>query len=172
MFDLHPNETCASTVALFENADWRVLGEGLEHRGTGYFITRETIGMRRGDLWEWPLHLAEKNWCTPRSFRQAFLAALEAFGEISDASLARSFAVGFGLVQSPGTKHAAQAGGTEEFLALGDVVRPRSVNTVKSPGSLPARKRSPGSETRATSRRVGMPVTHLTGEAPRQRATS
>jgi hypothetical protein len=90
MFDQHPSDACEATGHLFRNADWRVLDDGLEHCATGYFIARETIAMRRGEFWEWPLHLAEKSWCTPRSFRQAFLMAVQAFGAIADESLVRT----------------------------------------------------------------------------------
>lgn len=113
--------------ALFENADWRLLDDGIEHRGTGYFIEREALAMRRRDgLWEWPLQLAEKRWCTSRLFREAFLAALDAFGVARDAELSRSFAVGFGAQAGQGGP--ARAG----FVALGELVGRKA----------PARKRS------------------------------
>ena len=36
-------------------------GDGLEHRRTGYFIDRSDLGQKRdGDLWAWPLHMAER----------------------------------------------------------------------------------------------------------------
>ena len=45
---------------LFANDDWTVTPEGLEHRGTGYFIGRDELGHRRADgLWTWPLHMAD-----------------------------------------------------------------------------------------------------------------
>lgn len=109
-------------AVLFENAEWRVLADGLEHCGTGYFIARETIAMRRGAaLWEWPVHLAEKSWCAPRAFHEAFLAAVERYGVTGDAFLARSFAVGFGLRAGQGGLPAQDG-----FVALGDLVRPKS----------------------------------------------
>jgi len=173
MFDLHPDDLplddllqdevsaragCCAPAILFENADWRVAADGLEHRETGYFIARDTIAQRRGDLWEWPMHLAEKNWCTPRSFRDAFLAAAAAFGVELDSGLSQSFAVAFGLVAGAGTRR-----GDAGFLALGELVRPKPVS------SGAARKRNPVAEARPTKRRLGLPVEARTGEAVRQR---
>ena len=135
--------------ALFENADWRLLDDGIEHRGTGYFIERDVLGMRRRDgLWEWPLQLAEKRWCAPRPFREAFLAALDAFGVARDAALSRSFAVGFGTQAGPGGP-AARAG----FIALGDLVGRKA----------PARKRPVPADIQPRHCRPG-------GTAPRLRA--
>lgn len=122
-------------AVLFENADWRVVGDGLEHRGTGYFIARDGLDRRsHGGLWEWPLHLAEKRWCTPRLFREAFLAAADLFAVARDEALTRSFASGFGLRIGQ-----AGAGAPEGFTRLGEYVRPRSV----------ARKRPVGIEARS-----------------------
>ncbi len=41
-------------------------------------------------------HLSEKSWCGVRSFREAFSAALDAFGIAPDRKLTLSFALGFG----------------------------------------------------------------------------
>ncbi|MGU3540360.1 hypothetical protein [Methylobacterium sp. A54F] len=110
----------ATGAILFSNADWLVCDEGLEHRGTGYFIERAGLGDRREEgLWVWPLHMAEKRWCTPSLFRDAFLAALECFGIGRDAELSSSFALGFGI-------RAGQGAATEGFLCLADVLRPRA----------------------------------------------
>jgi hypothetical protein len=76
----------------FENEDWTVLDSGLEHRRTGYFIARDEIGNRRSDgLWTWPLHMAEKSWCTMPAFVEAFTCAAAVFAVPADADLARSF---------------------------------------------------------------------------------
>lgn len=78
----------------FENEDWTVLDSGLEHRRTGYFIARDEIGNRRSDgLWSWPLHMAEKSWCTMPAFVEAFTCAAAVFAIPADADLARSFQV-------------------------------------------------------------------------------
>ncbi|MGU3359230.1 hypothetical protein ACLBWX_02735 [Methylobacterium sp. M6A4_1b] len=158
MFDLPLDDACPTTPALFENADWRVATDGLEHRETGYFIARDVIAMRRGDLWEWPMHLAEKSWCTPRSFREAFLAAVAAFGVSADPSLSQSFAVAFGLVAGAGARR-----GDTGFVALGDLVRP------KPAGAGASRKRNPAGEPRLAARRPGLMADQRTGEAVRQR---
>ena len=158
MFDLPLDDACPTTQVLFENADWRVALDGLEHRETGYFIARDAIAMRRGDLWEWPMHLAEKSWCTPRSFREAFLAAVAAFGVAPDAGLSQSFAVAFGLVSGAGTRR-SDAG----FVALGDLVRPKPVS------SGVARKRNPAGEFRLAARRIGSAADPRASEAVRQR---
>ncbi|WP_407527218.1 hypothetical protein [Methylobacterium oryzisoli] len=103
-------------AVLFENRDWIVTREGLEHRATGYFIARETLPARRPDgYWDWPLQLSEKTWCGVRSFREAFLAALDAGGIAPDSKLTLSFALGFGT-RLPGPD-------TEDFTALADLVR-------------------------------------------------
>src|SRR5689334_17286399 len=71
------DDDVAEAAPLFENRDWRLHVDGLEHRETGYFIDRDTLNARRPDgHWEWPLHLSEKSWCGVRSFREAFTAAL------------------------------------------------------------------------------------------------
>ncbi|GEO98308.1 hypothetical protein [Methylobacterium haplocladii] len=120
-------------AVLFANDDWQLLPDGLEHRATGYFIARAALSDRRGDgLWTWPLQLAEKSWCAPRLFREAFLAALQRFECGLDEALTRSFAIGFGMRPA--------LSGRDGFVALGDVIRPKSA----------ARKRPV--ETKATSR--------------------
>lgn len=75
--DLHPNDAGAP---LFENADWVVYADGIEHKANGYFIARPQIGDRRpdGPLF-WPAHMAEKSW-VGASFAAAFEAALRLFG--------------------------------------------------------------------------------------------
>ena len=148
MIDLDLDDACATEAALFANADWRVLTDGLEHTGTGYFMARETLAMRRaGDLWEWPLHLSEKSWCSLRPFREAFLAALNAYGIARDPWLSQSFAIGFGLNAGQG---AAMA--TEDFVSLADVVRPRPVSKTST------RKRSATPDARLLVRRGGAPA--------------
>src|SRR5689334_2258941 len=58
---------------IFENQEWLVSEDGLEHKTTGYFIERESLGQRREDgLWTWPLHMAEKQWCALTPFAEAF----------------------------------------------------------------------------------------------------
>jgi hypothetical protein len=77
---------------LFANRDWTVTADGLEH-ANGYFIEREEVAFRRGDgVWMWPVHMAEKLWCAPESFREAFAAAVQAYGIEADAGLALALA--------------------------------------------------------------------------------
>ncbi|ACA20552.1 conserved hypothetical protein [Methylobacterium sp. 4-46] len=103
-------------AVLFENRDWILSEDGLEHRATGYFIARGSLGAKRPDgYWDWPLHLSEKAWCGVRSFREAFLAALQAFGIAPDPKLTLSFALGFGT-RLPAPE-------TEGFVPLADLVR-------------------------------------------------
>ena len=65
---------------MFENEDWTVTDAGLEHKRNGYFIERDVIGDRRSDgLWTWPAHMAEKTWCCPDGFAEAFGHALQAY---------------------------------------------------------------------------------------------
>jgi hypothetical protein len=79
---------------LFKNEDWVVMQCGLEHRKTGYFIARDEVGSRRTDgLWSWPLHVAEKNWCSVPTFMEAFSCAVAAYGVPTDMDFAQSFHV-------------------------------------------------------------------------------
>ena len=113
------DDDAAVSAPLFENRDWRLHADGLEHRETGYFIDRDTLNARRPDgYWEWPLHLSEKSWCGVRSFREAFTAALDVFGIAPDRKLTLSFALGFGT----------RVGGAapDAFVPLADLVRFRA----------------------------------------------
>jgi hypothetical protein len=113
------DDDVAEAAPLFENRDWRLHVDGLEHRETGYFIDRDTLNARRPDgHWEWPLHLSEKSWCGVRSFREAFTAALDTFGIAPDRKLTLSFALGFGT----------RVGGAapDAFVPLADLVRFRA----------------------------------------------
>lgn len=106
-------------AALFCNADWSVFADGLEHRETGYFIDRAALAARRAErLWDWPLQMAEKRWCRPSLFRDAFLAALDRFGIARDADLTASFALGYGI-------RATDTPLADGFVALGAFLRPQ-----------------------------------------------
>jgi hypothetical protein len=88
----HAATAVGDDMLLFANDDWAVTAEGLEHRGTGYFIPREEVGHRRSDgLWTWPVHMAEKLWCAPAGFAEAFMQAVRAYGLEADAGLALAF---------------------------------------------------------------------------------
>ncbi|WP_052955010.1 hypothetical protein [Microvirga vignae] len=79
---------------IFENEEWLVTQEGLEHKTTGYFIERESIGHRREDgLWTWPLHMAEKSWCAMAPFSEAFSCAASVYNVETGAELAQTFKV-------------------------------------------------------------------------------
>jgi hypothetical protein len=79
---------------IFENEEWLVSESGLEHKRTGYFIERESLGQRREDgLWTWPLHMAEKSWCGLQPFSEAFTCAASVYGLSTGAELAHSFKV-------------------------------------------------------------------------------
>jgi hypothetical protein len=79
---------------IFENEEWLVIESGLEHKRTGYFIDRESLGQRREDgLWSWPLHMAEKSWCGMQPFSEAFTCALSVFGVSTGVDLAQSLRV-------------------------------------------------------------------------------
>lgn len=117
---------------LFGNDDWSVSADGLEHRGTGYFISRDAVTTRRAEgLWDWPLQLAEKSWCRPSLFREAFLAALDRFGIARDAGLTRSFALGYGI-------RAGDAFTPDGFVTLADVLKPRAVPATVRVAAKPA----------------------------------
>ncbi|KAB0677742.1 hypothetical protein [Aureimonas leprariae] len=76
----------------FENADWTVSVDGLEHKRTGYFIARDGVGRQRSDgCWAWPMHMLEKSWVEPAAFVEAFGRAIGLFGLAADARLARSY---------------------------------------------------------------------------------
>lgn len=79
---------------IFENEEWLLCESGLEHKTTGYFIDRESLGQRREDgLWSWPLHMAEKTWCGMQPFSEAFTCALSVFGVGTGVELAQSLKV-------------------------------------------------------------------------------
>ncbi|WP_375464496.1 hypothetical protein [uncultured Methylobacterium sp.] len=120
-------EACTSDTVPFRNDDWFLSDDGLEHRATGYFIAAPSLAARRGeDLWDWPLQMAEKRWCRPSLFREAFLAALDRFGLERDAGLGRSFALGFGI-------RAGSGDAAEGFVVLGDLLRTRAPAGAASP---------------------------------------
>lgn len=122
----------AASVELFSNAEWSVQEDGLEHRGTGYFIARGSVAARRAErLWDWPLQMAEKSWCRPSLFREAFLTALDRFGIERDTDLTRSFALGFGI-------RAVDDRTPDGFVKLSEVLRPR-----EAPAIAPARRAAP-----------------------------
>lgn len=117
---------------LFGNDDWSVQADGIEHRDTGYFIARDALASRRAEgLWEWPLQMAEKRWCRPSLFREAFLAALDRFGIPRDAELIRSFALGYGI-------RAVVSPASETFVTLAGILQPREL-----PASVRAAARPP-----------------------------
>jgi hypothetical protein len=121
-----------SDVALFENEEWTVTRAGLEH-GNGYFIARDEIRARRDDgLWVWPLQMAEKLWCAPRPFAEAFMRAILAFAVEPDSALARS------LAMLRDRRPGASAGSGHGFVPLGiyadtvaGAVRPRTTVDVE-----------------------------------------
>jgi len=79
---------------IFENEEWLVTEDGLEHKATGYFIERESLGQRREDgLWTWPLHMAEKSWCTMAPFTEAFSCATSVYRYETGPELAQTFNV-------------------------------------------------------------------------------
>ncbi|TXN04411.1 hypothetical protein FV242_07925 [Methylobacterium sp. WL64] len=119
---------------LFGNDDWSVSADGLEHRCTGYFISRVGLATRRAEnLWDWPLQMAEKSWCRPSLFREAFLAALDQFGIARDADLTRSFALGYGI-------RAVNASTPDSFVTLADVLKPRAAPATVRVAAKPVRR--------------------------------
>jgi hypothetical protein len=137
-----------ATTAALAGTGWQLQPEGLEHAPTGYFIEAGALGSRRADgHWEWPLHMAEKAWCAPLAFRDAFLAALTAFGVRPDARLAESFAL------ARGEREARVAQPTQDrFVLLGELCagsrpsrspsrrQPERARTFAAPAPEPARK--------------------------------
>jgi hypothetical protein len=84
----------ANVRPIFENQEWLVTEDGLEHKMTGYFIERESISQRREDgLWTWPLHMAEKSWCTMVPFAEAFSCAASVYHVETGLELAQTFKV-------------------------------------------------------------------------------
>jgi len=87
-----PSAAIADNPLVFENEEWLVTAEGLEHKGTGYFIARQTLGNRRSDgLWLWPIHMAEKRWCSAAPFHEALTCAAALYQLRVDIDLAHSF---------------------------------------------------------------------------------
>jgi len=93
---------------IFENEEWLVTEDGLEHKTTGYFIERESLNQRRDDgLWTWPLHMAEKSWCSMTPFAEAFSCAASVYDIETGAELAQTFKVARSEISAwPETKQA------------------------------------------------------------------
>ena len=82
----------AQEQLVFENEEWLVTAGGLEHKETGYYIDRDRLSDRRSDgLWSWPLHMAEKRWCTLAPFTEAFTCAAAVYEIALDTDFAKSF---------------------------------------------------------------------------------
>ena len=69
-------------MVFFKNAQWAVTEWGLEAARPGapceYFIPAHRLLERsHGELYDWPLHLAEKTWIDMDAFNEAFAEALE-----------------------------------------------------------------------------------------------
>ena len=45
-----------------ETGNWEVTTKGLQHNKEDYFIEKESLLRTRDDCYDWPLHLAEKDW--------------------------------------------------------------------------------------------------------------
>ncbi len=71
-------------MVFFKNAQWAVTEWGLEAARPGapceYFIPAHRLlergGIGHGELYDWPLHLAEKTWVDMDAFNEAFVEAL------------------------------------------------------------------------------------------------
>lgn len=133
-------QTCDGARAigtLFENRDWTVTEEGLEHRGTRYLIERGQIGRRHADgSWAWAEHMLEKSWVTPDLFADAFRTAVRLFGFESDDALDLSFA---GPV-------AVAAGAEVVDLRPVAVPRARRAGAERSVAARPAARTAQGAE--------------------------
>lgn len=100
--------TMTDVRPIFENEEWLVTDDGLEHKTTGYFIERESLGQRREDgLWTWPLHMAEKSWCTMAPFAEAFSCAASVYRVGNGPELAQTFKVARSEISA--WPHATQA---------------------------------------------------------------
>ena len=69
-------------MALFENAQWKVTKDGLESKGPyGCHISAAqllVIAERSdGDAYDWPEHMAAKEWVKIESFLEAFWRAID-----------------------------------------------------------------------------------------------
>jgi hypothetical protein len=94
--DEHP-----STV-LFENHQWQVTDYGMESAKpapTYHFEGRrllETQGAGMGEMYDWPVHMAEKTWVDVEAFIEAFTQALklhsDKIGKVNDDMLRASLA--------------------------------------------------------------------------------
>jgi hypothetical protein len=111
----------AEASRLFEDGEWIVAKDGLEHQPSGYFIAGSVLGERRPDgLWAWPLHLAQKNWCRMAALAPAFRHAVRRFGLTPD-GLEESLAEAWAL-QAERDAWDRRATGHETALRLRDVV--------------------------------------------------
>lgn len=134
---------------LFENAEWRLTAAGLEHKGNGYFIERETLGARRSDgFWLWPFHMLEKTWCAPRVFADAFAKAVQAY-ELADQDLADSLGAALRLREAPMAMAMVCAAGAPRVRPRGDRRGDRGERRIRRAGQahpVPGHRASPGDD--------------------------
>ena len=72
-------------MTLFKNDQWAVTEEGLQSIKPGapyeYYISADRLlekgGAGRGEVYDWPLQLAEKTWVDLEAFIQAYRKAIE-----------------------------------------------------------------------------------------------
>jgi hypothetical protein len=68
-----------TSKVLFENHQWRVTAFGMEsiEPAPTYELSAERfLESNRGELYDWPVHMAEKSWIDIEAFIEAFTMAL------------------------------------------------------------------------------------------------
>jgi hypothetical protein len=70
------NSEEAPRDASFRNEQWAVTDYGLECADGSYPIEKRRLPELRGDVYDWPVHMAEKNWVNLPLFLEAFREAL------------------------------------------------------------------------------------------------
>ena len=75
------NNTTIKETIHFANAQWRVTDWGLAAEKIGlleYYIEASwLLEAKRGAMYDWPCHMAEKPWVDIEAFIEAFIIALE-----------------------------------------------------------------------------------------------
>lgn len=77
---------------VYQNQDWVVYRDRMEAADGSYTVQMYLHEKRQeSELWDWPLHMAEKTWVNIETFAPAFLELLKVRGVAIDAALLMTF---------------------------------------------------------------------------------
>lgn len=91
----HESDEDQPSKVPFRNHQWSVTSLGVEGLGSrAYYVVDEdrllkTTNYGSGDMYDWPIHMAEKRWVDIEAFIEAFEKALDLHGYSKDVDPAR-----------------------------------------------------------------------------------